>query len=877
MNVDFPATKVRVLSLVVAVVVLNGCASVQLQMPEEPVFVGDYTKVPVRLAGYVMEELEFAIPDGPAGGQISLSRDVTFDPDRPDVMLLAGYKPGDYSLEVRRSADGELLAKGEFSVNAQWKDAKSGPGLWVSGQLPESRGVPGAAWGGGPAGSAQNLATQAASGTRQVNIVLFDTSTKRYTSDAATLDSIRDQWLAATETGNPSANAYYREVSYNQFALNAEVFGPVSLPGAWEDYFDAVEHPQGFDVWRPSNDFYQACATAADDLIAFQSDESLICVSQSIDDTQFAWAYARSPTVTTAEGVVNLGGISMPFDWDVVDGRPIYTTLSHELGHNLGLSDLYTPEVAMNNPPTEMRNVGTWDIMGGSRDPLAHFSLAHRMMLGWVNETDIQLFNFQVQPPPVDATVTIQAIESGAPASGKKSGIEVRIADGWNYYFEYRNDQAGHIADTALPTDNRVFGSDVVSSPFSPPMARPPILKFDNDPDFDGSVLGNGQNYREVDATDPMFPTDFTVTVSGIDGTDANLRVQYGVSSKPDPYIRPWPASSDRQWQSPDIEVINARNASDAAWKNVPWLGNDNTIVASVTNGGSLAADAVEVEFFVKDFNVGPSPAVTPLATDTRDVPALTTVDFTAPWVPPADGHYCVIARIKPYTSTGGVAEISGDNNLAQSNYDRFISASASPPSREISSLSVTNPFAKPTHAFISVSQDNPLYRTYLQHRSLMLDANETRSVQIMFEYAPDAVQLQPVDSQKPWSRFPNDARFVSYIEDPRHAPPDAADLFSGAQVQVATGRATEFKEFAVDGNRAFGRIVTTDTEQNVPGQQVILITTTRDGQRSYKTVAFNSGTFSAGLPREWATAIAYYPGRDNFGDAYSEPIHASN
>ena len=56
----------------------------------------------------------------------------------------------------------------------------------------------------------------------------------------------------------------------------------------------------------------------------------------------------------------------MPFNWETVDGRPIHTTLSHELGHNLGLSDLYSPEVFMFNPPTQPRNLGGWDIMGSS-------------------------------------------------------------------------------------------------------------------------------------------------------------------------------------------------------------------------------------------------------------------------------------------------------------------------------------------------------------------------------------------------------------------------------------------------------------------------------------------------------------------------------
>ena len=35
----------------------------------------------------------------------------------------------------------------------------------------------------------------------------------------------------------------------------------------------------------------------------------------------------------------------MPNEWGVGDNREIYETLSHELGHNLGMGDQYTPAV----------------------------------------------------------------------------------------------------------------------------------------------------------------------------------------------------------------------------------------------------------------------------------------------------------------------------------------------------------------------------------------------------------------------------------------------------------------------------------------------------------------------------------------------------
>jgi len=66
------------------------------------------------------------------------------------------------------------------------------------------------------------------------------------------------------------------------------------------------------------------------------------------------------------------------------------------------------------------------------------------------------------------------------------------------------------IGDRALPEDG-----DVVSPPYTPPFSRPGLLLLPQDGDADGEVLSNGENYRETDFSDPTYPTDFRVDVSG--------------------------------------------------------------------------------------------------------------------------------------------------------------------------------------------------------------------------------------------------------------------------------------------------------------------------------------------------------------------------
>ena len=74
-----------------------------------------------------------------------------------------------------------------------------------------------------------------------------------------------------------------------------------------------------------------------------------------------------------------------------------------------------------------------------------------------------------------------------------------------------------------MPTDSRVLGTDAFQP--TPPILRPGVLLLSNDADGDGSVLGNGADYEETDYTDPVYPTDFRVDVSGIDGTKADVEM----------------------------------------------------------------------------------------------------------------------------------------------------------------------------------------------------------------------------------------------------------------------------------------------------------------------------------------------------------------
>lgn len=173
-------------------------------------------------------------------------------------------------------------------------------------------------------------------------------------------------------------------------------------------------------------------------------------------------------------------------------------------------------------------------------------------------------------------------------------------------------------------------------------------------------------------------------------------------------------------------------------------------------------------------------------------------------------------------------------NNIAQSNYDRFNTATSSPSTREHTVVQVGNPYDEATRVWIIGEQTNPLYRTYVAHTWLWLKPGETRDVKVMLEYAldpksdrlPDDVRKVHRRSFEKLSRVPNLLGLHAYAEDPKDDPRHALELLGGAGISVTTGRATEFDHFANDGSVVVGHVVTSDDRQGVGGGSVVATVT---------------------------------------------------
>jgi CARDB len=858
-------------------------------------FVGSYQRVLVRTRTVALpfDDIDFDVPGG-EGSTVSMSRDETFDAKRPSIMLLAGDVPGDYTLVATQRSTGTIIGEAKFTVTTEWADALASPTRWFGGAIELTGPQP--TWGGGSTTGPQNVPATPQNGTRNVVIVLVDTADQRWSTAGTAIADAQQTWADNLVNGVIGADGvtrsvaeYYREVSYFNGADGIDISGSVlpnvvSLPNGWSSYFTLDVNSD----WAAVGTFCRTVMTTAG-VANFAGANMIVCVVQPVttSPTKIAWPYGgydATGTYTDAGGTshtVAARGVVMSPTWgdgsslDQGAGRTIYETLSHELGHTLNLPDAYKPVVTDRNVGSTVTGV-SWDPMDWE-DPWPHFTAAHRLMLGWLKPQWVKTYNFLALGSLVDEEVVLAPIEHGAPFPNAFNAIEVRVGDGHNYYFEYRRGEPGDIGDEALIPNARVVGIDVSAANSS----RPDVLLLPKHTDDDGAVLDTGQKYHEIDATTPTFPVDFRAEVVSIDPDMARVRIRYEVVGKPDPTIRPWPRDAAHPWQSPDIEVSNAKSHADPQFANVPWNGHPNMVTARIANKGTLNAPGVRAQFFWKDYTVGGAPEAL-IDTDTHDIAPGATVNFSVMWTPVAPAnpahpqHYCIIVRIDPYSAPTmpPVPELTPLNNDAQSNYARFISASASPPSRVISEVSVANDYGVPTRFFLQAGQAHPNYRTYLEHQSLTLSPGEVRPVTVMFEYAPETVDKKDgPDDQKHPRVHPNHVSVVGLVEDPHDPFLHGPGVVTGVNAEVAYARATAFdEELKTDKRLVLGRVVTLDDHVGVPSGSVILVGTSDRGENFYETTKIQAdGRFRGNVDDRSISVQAHFVPPLGLGECMSE------
>jgi len=872
---------------------------VYLQTPAEPLYVGAWAEVPVTIdpsSGFSREDLEFDILEGPGRGMVSESRESDRQAgasSRHTIMLLAGVEPGPGTLEVRHRSTSVVLNRAPFEVSEHLSQHRDGPSLWFTDQSGEGA-VAGAAWGGGLQ-RIQNYKLKELSGMRKIAIIPVDTKSDRFPTDAASVAALKKEWMDEVIDGaddggvKKSARIYYQELSLQRLDLSADVYDPIHLDDTVDDILDGstlkADAVQRIISAAAKNNplFKQRARSYRAILMIVRARRARSKTERTPAVTRRAvWPSAYGRNLKLDNQLYLPGLIQMPDDWSA-RGHKLHETVAHELGHIWGIDDQYSdrnPRM-INGTTTEdvppktvhpSRAIKGWDIMH-SAEGLPHMCLFHRLVLGWLDADWIADIKFSDATTTFNQRFKLSPIERGSPPTGHKAGLEIRLADGWNWYVEYRRGQTDQIGDRSLPKDGHVLITDCIQERNEPPIYRKHVLLAEHDRDGDGSVLTVGDDLKAVDSSHRMSPMPFMLKVLSITPQHAEVQVTYGVDAKPDPSIRPWPASPTRPWQSPDIEVTNARSKADPKWRNVPWAGNENMITARYHNRGGADAPAVRVDFFVKNFNIGGRPRETWIGTDTKDIAAGKQATFSCAWRPPRKGHFCVVARAPLYQLPAApyTAERSEANNSAQSNYTRFISKSSSPFSRESTYVEVANPHPVTVEASVRVRQTNPFYRTYIDHRWVSLAPGETRRIKVMTEYDPRESNRLDIPLAQ-YQGVANTIDIAGLLRHPEHCMPELA---GGACLEIVHGRATEFSDIERRGPNSFeGFVRTIDDDTPVPGGAVIASLWRRSSaEKVNSTTELVDGRFELTLPEDWESLTLEYLPPDGLGDCETEEI----
>lgn len=684
------------------------------------------------------------------------------DPSRPTVRLLAHSTLGMVDVVVKDSATMTELGRGSLTVDFDPTSPLDGPPVWIGTPAqPPALHILAATKGVDDAGARRPKdSTGAATPVWRIVAALVDTKDARWsttvtpTTPAPTIATARTTWRDVLVGAN-GVDAFYREMSGNRMSVQlatGAVQGPVQLDGGWTDWFTM---PTGTNQWFVKDDVVQRVVTELQTVTDWTKVDALFLVFRSPNGTNYIWPRANDRTYAVQgkdavgkDVMIRIAKLGMPHDQATIPGLSFTNVevTAHELGHTLGLDDLYMD--ATYTQAMQARALATRELMS-DQTMLPHLSARHKLLLGFLDTGHVRSFAYGVAE---EATFDLAPVSDGLPTGGAFAAAELRLAPRLSWFFEYRVPRPGRIGDGgAAFTGGKVMGYDATKYELPPISAnkRRPIILLLDDGDGEGAVLSAGGDYDHLDV-DGQALSQFRLEVLSMTPTSAKVKVKVGAVSAPDPSL----VSNNGQkgdYKSPDIEIRNELSDKDVAWLNRPIVGL-NRVVAKVHNGGGLDAPNVSVRFKVLPFNTDDQDSERwadlgdPVM---HEVKTGQTVEFETQWAADHDAHFCIQARIDRYTRVPGAAadEPDVDNNLAQSNYFKIESKPSSPASREVAHVEVYNPYPYAVSALVDVSQDTDAYRTFVDHQWVYLEPGQTRLLRMEVESKAtsiwDAVERQ--------------------------------------------------------------------------------------------------------------------------------------
>jgi hypothetical protein len=191
----------------------------------------------------------------------------------------------------------------------------------------------------------------------------------------------------------PRAQAWFREVSNGRFALTVDrAPHTYSLPKTIADY--TLDRCCNYPSMREA---FSDAVRLADPDVNFAQYDAVWVFGAAGRMTYLLWRPLPGEGVVADGKEIRLGVVGGvdPHDYRSRDNllsadqalvRVSHDVFTHEIGHMLGLQDLYTKQPDFSNT---WENVGGWDIMSETT-PAAHYLVWNKWLLGWVEAAQLR-------------------------------------------------------------------------------------------------------------------------------------------------------------------------------------------------------------------------------------------------------------------------------------------------------------------------------------------------------------------------------------------------------------------------------------------------------------------------------------------------------
>jgi M6 family metalloprotease-like protein len=280
---------------------------------------------------------------------------------------------------------------------------------------------------------------------------------------------------------------YYDEVSYNQVFLNATFLSNNFTLTQPESYYGVYGTLGGREIDVHVEDLVKDTLTAANSTVSLIGGYSIfrhiIIVHSGTDE-----AATRQPNDITSQFIyrdhstlLTIGGVNIMNACIVSENDPLGVVV-HELGHSMGLPDLYSYQASDSSSSDIF--VGAWDLMAtGSWNPSgqgtspSHLTTWCKIQLHWIKPTQI----VNISQSDIQSGHNVTVFLDPQELSGQNLAIKILLNNGTYYLIEDRQ-KLGY--DGSIPGSGVLilFCDDSKESGDGPARvvsARPPSLGSD--------------------------------------------------------------------------------------------------------------------------------------------------------------------------------------------------------------------------------------------------------------------------------------------------------------------------------------------------------------------------------------------------------------